>query len=503
MQPPASVPSWWGFNQAVLEGLRSHYVASDQIPTRAAAALARLSLNALDVTDVSQVVHNAFAGLTWFELLGVLDGVAPNTTHRTLARLAAHGPLRAVITTNFDTLLERSLPLGTVCVDAPVDDPPAGQGLSIVKLHGTATRSASLVDLSAQKRRGLRPAWRRWLASTFATHAVLVLGFSGADLDLGEDYLSLHRASTSTPWLGWNLRANATPHPQAHAAVMACGSRGHFVVGDLPQVLCNLGVPLDEVPDDELRPDQRLADAVDTWLAQPHVDAAVCAVALARLLDDAGAHYAATAIRSRVRTRTRKSLRVGLDIELATRAAQILGQVGTDDHDPRRALRDLDLADRALDSVVAHLGGGGGLNERSHVEYALGKSFIAQNMALRHIRQGDAKAAQAQLDRAAPYLAAIPIAERGDRVGAQLEYSAAISWLRGDTARAKALFRDAHAAALASGHRERILSTEKNLRLPELVAADDQPTCAGRSGGDGPAVCCHPGRGSADRRPIS
>ena len=62
--PPSAVPSWWGFNQAVLEELRRRFVDAHRPPVKAARALARLSLNNLDVTEFSQIVADSFAGDT-------------------------------------------------------------------------------------------------------------------------------------------------------------------------------------------------------------------------------------------------------------------------------------------------------------------------------------------------------------------------------------------------------------------------------------------------------
>ena len=73
----------------------------------------RLSLDDLDVTEFSQLVSDAFAGATWFDVLGVLDGVAPNMNHLALAYWAKEGSLRTVVTTNFDTLIERAMCCGS------------------------------------------------------------------------------------------------------------------------------------------------------------------------------------------------------------------------------------------------------------------------------------------------------------------------------------------------------------------------------------------------------
>src|SRR5918998_4650135 len=86
-----------------------------------------------------------------------------------------------------------------------------------------------------------------WLEQRFAHSAVLVIGFSGADLDLGGDYLRLMVASDRIPWLRWLVRPGQDPHPKAKAIVDSCGARGGFVVGDLPSALTGPGISVPTV----------------------------------------------------------------------------------------------------------------------------------------------------------------------------------------------------------------------------------------------------------------
>ena len=179
-----------------LAELRRRFLTEHEPPKRANAALRRLSLDDLDVAEFSQLVSDAFAGATWFEVLDALDGSSPNANHDALAAWAGDGSLRAVVTTNFDTLIERALHQAGVTFrvyDALVDDiPPRSESVfPVVKLHGSAPRRATLVDLAAQKRRGLHPVWLDWLETTFATSAIIVAGFSGADLGRVDQEVSL------------------------------------------------------------------------------------------------------------------------------------------------------------------------------------------------------------------------------------------------------------------------------------------------------------------------
>lgn len=475
MAPPASVPSWWGFNDAVLAGLRRHLLLTSAVPVRSRGPLERLSLDALDVRDFSQVVHNAFAGVTWFRLLSVLEGSAPNTTHRTIASLAQNGIVRAVVTTNFDTLFERSLPASFSRFNAFLDEVPRAAGGVLLKLHGTAGRADSLIDLATQKRCGIRSQWWMWLRRSFANHCVLVLGFSGADLELGEDYLGLRAASESTPWLGWNVRPGSTPHPRAREILRVCAERGRLVSGDLPGVMADLGIAL--VAGGRAHGDaaERVTAAVDEWLAEPQVDGDVCGVALARLLEDAGSRSAADALRSALRTRTRRQLGDGLDLERAVRASLVLGQLGTDDENDARAMKDLDLAERALEAVMVHLRRrDGGMPPRGDVEYARNMSNLAHGKAVRYLRQGDAATAQVHIDRAWTHINALPPVERADRLSAHWQNQGAVAWLNGDRNAARELFERSRAVATATGDVQFMTRTDETLR--RMAADADGPS---------------------------
>lgn len=474
MAAPSNVPSWWEFNEAVLAGLREGYASSFEAPVRARGALERLSLEWLDLPEFSQIVHNAFAGPTWFRLLGLLDGDAPNATHRMIASLADDGVLRVVATTNFDTLLERAMPSAAVR-NALVDDPP-GAETTVIKLHGTANLPESIVDLATQKRRGIDAAWRSWLEEVFATHCVLVIGFSGADLGLGDDYLGLRAAADRTPWLAWNIRASSAPHPKALEIVTACGTRGRLLCGDLPAVLVKLGVRVASVPATPETTDARVRAAVTEWLAEPQVDSDVCGIALARLLMAADRRSAAEALRGAIRTRVRRRLRRGASLDGAARASLVLGQLATDDEHEARSMKDLDLAERALRAVVQHLRRRDGeLLERAQIEYAKNMSNLAHVRAVHYLRRGDASSAESEVNRAWTYIQTLPESERVDRLAAHWQNTAGVAWLRGERNRARSLFERARAAAHDAGDRTFIEATDATLRRLALgEQRDDQ-----------------------------
>lgn len=478
---PSSVPSWWGFNQSVLEELIRRFTDVHPVPVRATSALSRLSLDALDITEFSQILSDAFAGGTWFEALGVLDGTDPNENHYALARWAASGPLKVVATTNFDTLIERAmLEVGIAhrVYDCLLDDPPTSletaSAVCVVKLHGSTPRSTSLVDLAAQKRRGLPGAWLDWLESVFGKLEVVVAGFSGADLALAEDYLRLRVASAHSPSLTWLVRPGQRPLASAAEIVRLNGDRGRFAEGDLPSAWSTLGAP-DYRPSPTRRHEHDLlaedehpnvSAALDKWLEHPMVDADTCGMALTRLLDAAGMRSAAAALRTSIRTRVRRNLRAGVDLTGAIRAAHQIGQLASDEPPARaaQAISGLNLSSRALDAALDHFPPDSQEKETVRLEVAHFRATNLGNVAYFEVLRGRLTEAAAAVAQAARFSAVLSGTRRMNHDAAQLEVSGAIAYLNGDTTQAWRSWNSAHELAKSTGHLSRVKTTAENLR---------------------------------------
>lgn len=403
---PSNLLSWWHFNEAVLRGIGRHAITSYSFDDDLVAAIRRLSLDAIGVTLFSQVVYSAFAGSSWFDLLPHLDGNVPNPCHDALATLAAHGRLAAVVTTNFDTLIEQSFyDLGlvldvqvpspaTTLADIGRDDVPR-----LVKVHGSASEADSLVDLASQKARGVPPHVRTWLARAFAEHPVLVLGFSGADLELGDDYLGLEAAAPTTPWLRWITTGQREPHRAARRLVDATPN-GSFLTGLLPDALSDVGI---EVPPPRDDPAEGSSDLtwVDDWLRGPQASKEASAATCARLLMYAGDQASADRIRRTIgESIDTEAGAVGVDE--AFHAAHALALLGADQIEthPKQALIDLQrsrcITERALSAVGEKFG------DEARAEQANNLGGVLVNTALAHLALDDPTAAAGTLAEIAP-----------------------------------------------------------------------------------------------------
>jgi hypothetical protein len=488
------VVSWWGFNQAVLEELRRRFTDAHRPPVKAQRALMRLSLDRLDVTEVSQIVADAFAGDTWFEAVSVLDGHAPNANHHVMAAWAQAGSVGTIITTNFDTLIERALADVAVphrVFNALLDQPPAEVGdrsVVVLKLHGTVSHRSSLVDLATQKRRGLPEAWLDWLERTFASHHVAVAGFSGADLALGEDYLRLKSAANATPSLRWMHRLGQTPVDEAQKVVSLGGSRFVFVEGNLPDDWHLLGAPatalsragsrtsVDQCADD-VAPD--VSGAITRWLEHPMVDADTCGIALSRLIRQAGSWSAAQALRTSILTRARRRLREGLGLTAATRVALQIAAFAKDEPIERaaQAIYCLDLAGRALDGIVSHFPTEASERVDVRQELASNQASIQGTIASIEARRGRVRESAAAVLRAEEHASILTGDSRLPHDTQTLIVMGLLAFQNGDYDKARDFMRSAQTLAVGQGRQSqaRVLAELLNQvdeRSPAPEAAD-------------------------------
>ena len=141
---------------------------------------------------------------------GLKEGT-PNANHRYLAQIAAAGYCRTIVTTNFDTYIERALDEAGVPYQTyidPLEDFPyfysgSREGVQLLKLHGCITRPDTITATVEQEASGLLPAIRRALLQLLSEHVLVFWGYSGADLKVDLDYLgmaSLHDVALGFIW---------------------------------------------------------------------------------------------------------------------------------------------------------------------------------------------------------------------------------------------------------------------------------------------------------------
>ena len=160
--------------------------------------------------DLQAQLAEESLGEHYFAVFEPLDIETWNDGHAAVAALAATGLLRAVVTTNFDRLIELALDAAGVSADvycapedferlAALEHGSAPARIPVIKVHGSVGRATTMVDTLRQRVLGRPKALESALVRLFRDHAVLVVGFSGADLAYDPQYLGLREGAAGSP----------------------------------------------------------------------------------------------------------------------------------------------------------------------------------------------------------------------------------------------------------------------------------------------------------------
>jgi NAD-dependent SIR2 family protein deacetylase len=160
MLPPSNAPSWWDIYSAAATALAGRLKKGfPDIPSHE--GMVDEILKPLHTQQLADLIVREFAGDTFMETRRSVDIADCNDNHILITALAHIGVLRGVLTTNFDTLLERAGSLENFSwavvapnmgIQAVLDVRPR-----LIKLHGTAAEHRHLAETSSQKFRELSP----------------------------------------------------------------------------------------------------------------------------------------------------------------------------------------------------------------------------------------------------------------------------------------------------------------------------------------------------------
>lgn len=298
MLAPSRAPSWWEIYAAAAEALGERF--REGFPAIAPELDIASLLAPLQTQQLSDLIVARFAGDRFVEILQVVDVADPNENHVLLASLAAIGALRAIVTTNFDTLIERAAAVrgAPFAVVRPFSALPASFGTRppLIKIHGSAVDAARLIETSSDKAREidatLRDAWTLALDGA----DLLVLGYSGADLGFGaasrffRDFLA---SGGRIWWLHLPGQAPALPDDVRARTTLMEGTLPEF----LREVAAAAGAAGFATPIAGADAQRALRTAMTAWSRAPHIGrwaAAVFFLSLVRAGDrgavgDAGA----------------------------------------------------------------------------------------------------------------------------------------------------------------------------------------------------------------------
>jgi tetratricopeptide (TPR) repeat protein len=257
MGAPSSLPGWTDINDAFLDNLGlllamhtdgevGYDVAQFVHERREAAAVVQPDLQA-------QLAEESLSE-RYFGLFEPLDIETWNDGHAAIAAIAASGLLRAVVTTNFDRLIELAIDAAgarasvycgpeefeRLAAELEAGDAPVPGTIPVIKVHGSVGRAETMVDTLRQRVLGRPQALEAALAALFRRHATLVVGFSGADLAYDPGYLGLRDGAAASPSFTVVNRAGDEPNEALAELVESAVEHARIVDGTLPQCLDEL-----------------------------------------------------------------------------------------------------------------------------------------------------------------------------------------------------------------------------------------------------------------------
>jgi tetratricopeptide (TPR) repeat protein len=255
MDAPSSLPGWKDLNSMILSAVtgrvRSYFDGNKEVDQLCQSLIARRDEHGTFAPDYQAQIMEEQCGLNYFRSLLSLDIDQYNFSHLSIATLAAAGHIAAVVTTNFDQLLEKaftrlSMPIGVYATTEEYAELAkkltAGElnETPIIKIHGSVHDVTSLVDTLKQRRRGRGPALNEALSLLLSRHYWLYVGFSAADLKYDPDYLGLRGAAEVSPGFSFLHQKERVPGEGALLLKEAYGDKSRFIAGSLQELFATL-----------------------------------------------------------------------------------------------------------------------------------------------------------------------------------------------------------------------------------------------------------------------
>ncbi len=310
MGAPSSLPGWNDLNSMILSAVagrvRSYFCGRPELDQLLQSLIDRRDQHGTFAPDYQAQIMEEQCGVAYFRALQALDVEERNAGHDAIAALAAAGLVAAIVTTNFDRLLERALEAKGVSIRvyATTDEyrklsaslaDGASAELPVIKIHGSVHDAASMVDTLKQRLRGRGPALHAALAKLLRQHYWLYLGFSAADLEYDPEYLGLRAAAEASPGFAFLHLPDRLPGKGALALQSAYGEKGTFLGGSLAQLFeallpaLDIAVPASPTTDTDTR--ALVTAGVEAWAFELHPMHAISM--LSALLEAAGQEQAA------------------------------------------------------------------------------------------------------------------------------------------------------------------------------------------------------------------
>ena len=201
---PSSLPGWKPLNAAIFRALRLRLEAglerTDWLAQSESFLDSERRADRFPPDYQAQVIEE-MCGERYFRGLQALDVHVTNAAHEGIAALTAAGAVRAIVTTNFDRLIEYALDRKGVPYEAAFDTEGfirlrdrlrsgRNEPVPVIKIHGSVSDHLSMIDTLKQRRKGRSRAIEECLDPLYSGYW-LYLGFSAADLETDRNYLGL------------------------------------------------------------------------------------------------------------------------------------------------------------------------------------------------------------------------------------------------------------------------------------------------------------------------
>jgi hypothetical protein len=284
---PSNVPGWYSLNSMIIEALKQRvtsYLGRDPI------WLDQVIHGVIDRRDKKRFppeyqaqIMEEQCGESYFNGLTAVDILQHNQSHMAIAELARGGYLKAIVTTNFDCLIENTLDNEHILHEVFIDDDDfhrlsekrnssfsSQKSIPVIKIHGSAKKALSMIDTLKQRLLGRSELLSNILQDLLSHHNVLYIGFSAADLNHDPEYLGICRSAKSSPGALFVQYPGSILEPGANSLIMAYGQKIVLTEAKLKDIFLNILTSLKlNIPKRPLKVDDdtrgTIAARLETW----------------------------------------------------------------------------------------------------------------------------------------------------------------------------------------------------------------------------------------------
>ena len=223
LNPPAGLPDWHKLRDYTLEAIASKcaYLTPYLEKLTAVEMLAAPGKRGMTPEVVaSEIAHSC---PKYFESFQGLETGTPNENHQYLAKMSKLGRIPYILTTNYDTFIERGLEQeGLLYSVYRTDEEFASfkldlENIHVLKLHGCITVPETITATIEKEAQGLSKVRSDALKVLLNSLPFIFWGYSGWDLKIDLDYLSMKSELPTAKGFVWSLyqdqKYTETPNP--------------------------------------------------------------------------------------------------------------------------------------------------------------------------------------------------------------------------------------------------------------------------------------------------